>query len=77
MAQVHGLPHEEICLNPYAMIVPEERQAFQDAALTQIERQEFFQGTLMSAWPTANSGISRSSRCRSGIRTASISDAAG
>jgi len=45
MAQVHGLPYEEICLDPYAMIVPEERAAFQDAALTQIERRLFFQGT--------------------------------
>ncbi|SFJ50629.1 PAS fold-containing protein [Methylobacterium brachiatum] len=45
VAQVHGLPYEEICRDPYAMIVPEERDAFQDAALTQIERREFFQGT--------------------------------
>ena len=46
VAQVHGVSHEEICINPYAMIVPEERAAFQDAAVAQIERRQFFQGTV-------------------------------
>lgn len=45
VAQVHGLPYERICRDPYAMIIPEERDAFQHAALTQIERRAFFQGT--------------------------------
>ncbi|MCJ2122138.1 PAS domain-containing protein [Methylobacterium sp. J-077] len=45
VAQVHGLPHDEICSNPYLMIVPEERHAFQEAAQAQIDRQQFFQGT--------------------------------
>ncbi|SFM54300.1 helix-turn-helix domain-containing protein [Methylobacterium pseudosasicola] len=45
VAQVHGLPYEEICTNPYLMIVPEERGAFQEAAQAQFETQQFFQGT--------------------------------
>lgn len=45
VAQVHGLPLENICIDPYIMIVPEERNAFQDAAGGQIERRLFFQGT--------------------------------
>ena len=45
VAQVHGLSYEEISLNPYQMIVPEEREAFQAAAQKQIERRLFFQAT--------------------------------
>jgi hypothetical protein len=45
VAQVHGLPFEEISVDPYIMIVPEEREAFQAVAGEQIERRTFFQGT--------------------------------
>jgi hypothetical protein len=45
VAQVHGLPLEEICADPYLLIVPEERSAFQAAAAERIERRAFFQGT--------------------------------
>lgn len=44
VAQVHGLPLEEICIDPYLLIVPEERKAFQAMAGEQIERRTFFQG---------------------------------
>jgi hypothetical protein len=45
VSQVHGLPIEEICADPYLLIVPEEREAFRAAALEQIERRVFFQRT--------------------------------
>ncbi|MCJ2058100.1 PAS domain-containing protein [Methylobacterium sp. J-048] len=44
VAQLHGQPYEDLCTNPYVMVVPEERRAFQEAAQAQIEKQEFFQG---------------------------------
>lgn len=44
VAQVHGLPLEEICAEPYILIVPAERAGFRAAALEQIERRAFFQG---------------------------------
>ncbi|MCJ2087189.1 PAS domain-containing protein [Methylobacterium sp. E-005] len=46
MAQVHGLPFEEICINPYLMIVPEERAAYQAMAEAHIEQQTIYQGTV-------------------------------
>jgi hypothetical protein len=45
MAQVHGIPLEDICAEPFLMIVPEERRAFQAQAVEQIERRTFFQST--------------------------------
>ena len=45
VALVHGLPLEEICIDPYRLIVPEERKAFQAMAEERIERRTFFQGT--------------------------------
>jgi hypothetical protein len=45
LAQVHGLPLEEISVDPYLLIVPEERDAFRATALEQIAQQAFFQGT--------------------------------
>ncbi|WP_457107860.1 PAS domain-containing protein [Methylobacterium sp. P5_C11] len=45
VAEVHGLPLDEICADPYLMVVPEERRALRAAALEQIERRAFFQGT--------------------------------
>lgn len=45
MAQVHGLPFEEICVNPFLMIVPEERAAFQAMAEEHIEQRTLFQAT--------------------------------
>lgn len=45
MAEVHGLPYEEICIDPFLMIVPEERAAFRAMAESHIERQTLYQGT--------------------------------
>lgn len=45
MAQVHGLPFEEICIDPFLMIVPEERAAFRAMAEEHIERQTLYQRT--------------------------------
>ncbi|MCJ2048632.1 PAS domain-containing protein [Methylobacterium sp. J-070] len=45
IAQVHGLPLEEICVDPFLLIVSEERKAFQAMADQQIEHRSFFQGT--------------------------------
>jgi hypothetical protein len=45
VAQVHGLPLEDICADPFLMIVPEERKAFQVLAGEQIARRVFFQST--------------------------------
>lgn len=43
MAEVHGLPFEAICVDPYLMIVPEERAAFQAMAEEHIAQQALFQ----------------------------------
>jgi len=45
MAQVHGLPFEEICADPFLMIVPEERAAFRAMAEEHIERRTLYQAT--------------------------------
>ena len=45
VSQVHGLPFEEISVDPYLLIVPEEREAFRAAAAERIERRNLFQGT--------------------------------
>ena len=43
-SQVHGLPLEEICADPYLMIVPEERKAC-GRRPGQIAQRTFFQST--------------------------------
>ncbi|KMO28490.1 histidine kinase [Methylobacterium variabile] len=45
VSQVHGLSPQEISLNPFAMIVPEERAAFRDRAMQVHAPQVRFQGT--------------------------------
>ncbi|MCJ2134126.1 PAS domain-containing protein [Methylobacterium sp. J-026] len=45
MAQVHGVPFEEICINPFLLIVPGERAAFRTMAEEHIEQQTVYQGT--------------------------------
>ncbi len=44
MAEVHGLSLEEISLDPFVMVVPEERTAFRDRALAVLDPQVRFVG---------------------------------
>ncbi|MHB2207579.1 PAS domain-containing protein [Methylobacterium sp. CM6257] len=45
MSEAHGLPLEEISVDPYLMIVPEERTAFAAMARERIAQRKFYQGT--------------------------------
>jgi PAS fold len=44
-SEVHGLPFEEICLDPFLMIVPEERSGFRAQAEQHITQRTLFQST--------------------------------
>jgi hypothetical protein len=45
VAQVHGVPFEAIAADPYLLILPDERRAFQEVAGARITERAFFQGT--------------------------------